>query len=120
MGCSHAYDSFGFTFTIQGEPQNYPSPPWGNLVVYNTPGNINNRQWGKTLTSSTDPNLCQQINWIEAAEALYSADEVSYSPWGPNSNSLVHWLLDNGFVDQYFSAPPGSTGWNVPLYRGIH
>ena len=122
-GRSHASlvvdDSYGYTFTIQGEPQNYPLPPWGNLLVYNTPGNINNQQWGSTLTSNTDPGLCQQINDLETAENYYSHNEVAYYPWGPNSNSLISWLLQSGYVSRYFTAPPLTTGWNTPLY-GTH
>jgi len=120
FGRTHAslvvHDAFGFTFTIQGEPHNYPLPPWGSLDISNTPGDIGNTQWGQTLTSNTDPNLCDQIDDIEAAEIYYASKEVSYNPRGPNSNSLIHWLLESGWVDQYFSAPPGSTGWNVSLY----
>src|SRR5581483_2777810 len=102
-------DRFGAVFTIQGEPHHYPTPPWGPLDISNTAGDINDRQWGTTLTSAIDPTLCDQIDEIETAELYYSAHEVSYDPIGPNSNSLVHWLLQSGFVAQYFSAPPGST-----------
>ena len=42
LGRTHAslvvQDSLGYTFTIQGEPQRYPLPPWGNLEVSNTLG----------------------------------------------------------------------------------
>jgi hypothetical protein len=123
LGRTHAslvvQDSSGYTFTIQGRPHNYPLPPWGNLDVYNKEGNIHDPQWGTTLTSATDGNLCGQISQIETAEAYYSTHEVSYNPLGPNSNSLMHWLLQSGYVDQYFSAPPGSTGWSTSLYGHI-
>lgn len=85
----------------------------------NTPGNINNQQWGKTLTSAIDSSLCYQISQLETAEAYYASNEVSYNPAGPNSNSLVDWLLESGYVDGYFSAPPGSVGWGVALYGHI-
>jgi hypothetical protein len=111
-------DSFGFLFTIQGKPQNYPSklPPWGKLLAENSGGNIGNSKWGPILTSAGDPALCSQIGQIETAELYYSNNEVDYYPWGPNSNSLVSWLLESGNVDQYFTGPPGSLGWNTPLY----
>ena len=91
-------------------------PTWGNLIVSNTPGNIGDQQWGPLLTSATDPNLCKQVSDIETAENYYSNHQVPYFPRGPNSNSLVHWLLENGYVDQYFTAPPRTTGWDTPLY----
>jgi RHS repeat-associated protein len=120
LGRTHASlvieDSFGYTFTMQGEPQNYPLPPWGNLVVSNTQGNIGDTQWGNTLTSAKDPQLCDQVSQIEKAELYYSNNPVLYDPLGPNSNTLVHWLLESGYIDQNFTAPPGSTGWNLSLY----
>jgi hypothetical protein len=131
-GRSHASvvvtDSYGFTFTMQGEPQNYPlpkglPPSWGNLVLSNTPGNIGDQQWGPILISTVDPSLCDQISQMENAENYYSSHQVEYFPWGPNSNSLAHWLLESGGVDQYFTAPPKTTGWNTALYGtilGIH
>jgi RHS repeat-associated protein/uncharacterized repeat protein (TIGR01451 family) len=114
-------DSYGFTFTMQGQPQYYPlpkgmPPTWGNLIVSNTPGNIGDQQWGPLLTSATDANLCKQVSDIETAENYYSNHQVPYFPRGPNSNSLVHWLLENGYVDQYFTAPPRTTGGDTPLY----
>ena len=91
-------------------------PTWGDLTVYNTSGNIGDQQWGNTLTTGTDANLCNQINFIETAEDDYSTHQVRYNPFGPNSNSLVHWLLSMGYLGNYFSAPPKTTGWNSPLY----
>ena len=118
LGATHSSivvsDSFGFTFTIQGQPQNYPFPPWGNLVVGNTPGDIHNQQWGG-LTSTVDPNLCSQVSEIEGGEVYYSNHPVAYNPRGPNSNSLVHWLPLQA-PGLYFTAPPGTYGWNTPLY----
>jgi RHS repeat-associated protein len=127
-GRSHASlvvtDSSGYTFTMQGQPQYYPFPhrgrhgvpTWGNLEVSNTPGNIGDQQWGNTLTSSIDPSLCAQISDIETAEDFYSKNMVTYKPWGPNSNSLVAWLLQSGYVSSYFTAPPKTTGWTTSLY----
>jgi hypothetical protein len=128
VGATHASimvtDGEGYTFTIQGEPHNYPFPPWGKLDVSNTTlKNINDKQWGPLLTSANDPSLCDQVAALETAEFSYSNDEVNYYPWGPNSNSLVHWLLTSAGVSGSFTAPPGSKGWNKPLYGtfyGIH
>jgi hypothetical protein len=108
-------DSFGYTFTMEGFPQS-TIPPWGNLVPTNTAGNIGDTQWGPILTSSQDSTLCSQITAIETAENYYSNHEVAYLGWGPNSNSFAHWLLESGYVDQYFSAPPRTPGWDTPLY----
>jgi hypothetical protein len=116
-------DSSGYTFTIQGKPEYYPIgihlPLWGKLEVSNEFGNIGDTQWGPILTSAIDPSLCNQISQIETAEDYYSKLPVWYNPAGPNSNSLIHWLLDSGYVDQYFTAPPKSTGWNTPLYGNL-
>jgi hypothetical protein len=38
---------------------------------------------------------------------------------GPNSNSLAHWLLESGYLDQDFTAPLKTTGWNNPRYGTI-
>jgi RHS repeat-associated protein len=117
-------DMFGFIFTMEGFPTS-PVPPWGNLIPKNTPGNIGYTQWGSTLTSAQDPALCNQISAIEVAEQYYSNHEVTYLAWGPNSNSFAHWLLESGYanpggyVDQYFTAPPNTPGWNTPLYGAI-
>jgi hypothetical protein len=108
-------DSFGYMFTMQGFPQ-HTLPPWGNLVAQNTPGNIGDTQWGNVLTSKQDPSLCSQISSIETAENFYSKNEVEYYGWGPNSNSLINWLLESGDVNQYFTQPPLTPGWNTPLY----
>jgi RHS repeat-associated protein len=117
-------DGEGYTFTIQGEPEHYRiNPPWGKLLVGNTPGNINNQEWGPLLTSTGDPSLCSQVAALETSESNYSNDEVNYYPWGPNSNSLASWLLGSAGLSGYFTAPPGSTGWNTSLYGtfyGIH
>jgi RHS repeat-associated protein len=117
-------DSYGYTITMQGKPQNYPlprgmPPTWGNLVAVNQDVNIGDQQWGSTLTSSTDASLCDQVSDIEKAENYYSNNPVTYYPWGPNSNSLAHWLLESGYVDQYFTAPPLTFGWKTPLYGTI-
>ena len=113
-------DSSGFTFTMQGEPHCYPypqgfPPTWGDLDVSETAGDVGYQHWGATLTSATDANLCDSVAGIETAENAYANDQVAYNPLGPNSNSLVHWLLEMGDVDD-FTATPKSTGWNTPLY----
>ncbi|SPF39112.1 hypothetical protein SBA4_2300003 [Candidatus Sulfopaludibacter sp. SbA4] len=108
-------DGDGNTFTMEGNPQTV-APPWGMLVPDNLPGNVGDAQWGSILTSSQDPNLCNQIASIETAENNYSNNEVHYNPLGPNSNSFINWLLQSGGVDQYFTAPPGTTGWSTSLY----
>ncbi len=108
-------DSYGYTITMEGFPQQ-TLPPWGNLVPQNAAGNAGYTQWGNTLTSSQDPSLCDQIGEIETAEIYYANHEVAYFGWGPNSNSFAHWLLQSGYVDQYFTQPPSTPGWNTPLY----
>jgi RHS repeat-associated protein len=107
-------DGFGYVFSMEALPT-YTWPPWGMMYAQNWPGDIGNTIWGQ-LTSDEDPNLCSQINRIETAEAYYSAHEVQYLGWGPNSNSFISWLLDSGWVNQYFTAPPNTPGWNTPLY----
>jgi RHS repeat-associated protein len=109
-------DSSGYTITMEGFPQQTLPPSWGNLVPQNTAGNIGYTQWGTTLTSSKDPNLCQQVSDIETAEAYYADHEVAYYGWGPNSNSFANWLLESGYINQYFTQPPKTPGWNTPLY----
>ena len=57
--------------------------------------------------------LCSQVNDIETAESNYSNNEVAYDPLGPNSNSFTSWLIDSGYVESYFTAPPNTLGWNT-------
>jgi RHS repeat-associated protein len=120
-GASHASvvvtDAEGNTFTMEGFPD-YSSFPFGNLAVQNTAGDINNSQWGQTLTTAMIPDLCDRIARIEAAEAYYASNPVRYGP-DATSNTLAHWLLQNGNLDQYFSSPPGAVGWNSDLYGHI-
>ena len=115
-------DQFGFTFTTEGFPTNNIPLNWGNLIARNTPGDINNQQWGKALTSNIDQNLCNQISEIETAELYCSNHQGAYfAKPGPNSNSFAHWLLENGGpeVDRFFSAPPDTTGWDYALYGHV-
>jgi hypothetical protein len=77
---------------------------------------IGDTQWGSTLTSATDPDLCAQVDEIESAESYYSNHEVLYNGPGPDSNSFANWLLQSGAVSQYFSQPPGTPGWNTRLH----
>jgi hypothetical protein len=121
-GATHASvvvtDAQGNTFTMQGFPD-YSYFPFGNLDVQNTAGDIHDTQWGPTLTSSMIPDLCDRIADIERGEAYYASHEVRYGY--VTSNTLAHWLLENGNVDvdQYYSAPPGSVGWDRNLYGNL-
>jgi hypothetical protein len=108
-------DQYGFTTTMEGTHDHAT----GNLGVQNDPGDIHDKQWGKTLTSQMVSDLCDRINDMFSAEMNYSNNEVKYFALGPNSNSLAHWLLQAGFISQYFTAPPGTTGWNTPVYGNL-
>jgi hypothetical protein len=96
-GATHASvvvtDASGATFTMEGFPD-YAYLLFGNLAVQNTAGDIKNTQWGPTLTSSMIPDLCDRIGAIETAEIYYSTHEVRYG--SATSNTLAHWLLQNG------------------------
>jgi len=109
-------DSFDFTFTMEGTPSLYPIPA-GKLLAFNVAGDIGDVQWGPELTSASDPALCGQITAMEYAEDRYNARPVDYNfVHGPNSNTLAHWLLTQGGIAKFFSAPPLSYGWDTPLY----
>lgn len=47
---------------------------------------------------------------MEHQQLMYDAHPVGYSPIGPDSDSYANWLLQQGSVSQYFSAPPASRG----------
>lgn len=83
----------------------------------NSPGDPNLQQWGPRLSSDTLRDLCSRLSAIEQGELNYSNNPVGYLPVpGPNSNTLAHWLLENGDLQAFLSQPPNTPGWNEALY----
>ncbi len=46
----------------------------------------------------------------------YSNNKVVYNPLRSNFNSFINWLLQSGYVSQYFNAPPETVGWSTSFY----
>jgi hypothetical protein len=116
------------SITLEGFPQT-PNFPYGNLIAFTSANGLNgtnattNSEWGPELESTNlgnggmvDPSLCSQISSILSAEASYNQNQVGYWLFGPNSNSLANFFLNAGGLGWVFTAPPGTTGWNVPVY----
>jgi RHS repeat-associated protein len=110
---------------IEGGPQND-----GDLV---NPGNLirrtdyypkksnpelkNNKRWA-TVTSHTDPELCDKLFHLYLGVVYVEDHPVKYNAIdGPNSNSYINFLLRYSKIttDRLF-APPGTWAWGVPLY----
>lgn len=63
-----------------------------------------------TITGKADRRLIRR----PLANSFLSG--VIYDPVGPNSNTFMHWLIqDSGLSQIYSGAPPGAVGWNTPF-----
>jgi hypothetical protein len=59
--------------------------------------------------------VCDAILRMISAIESYNASPVKYWPGGPNSNSTVRYLLEAGGLSGYFTVPPNTVGWGVPV-----
>ena len=116
---------------IEGLPESSEYQKWGDLII-NT-GEITKKsdkakapQSGITLRGGTE--VCDKVDDLDRLAAEYMSNKVKYNgsssnplddDFGPNSNSLVRYLLNrvnllglrtrNGAL--YFPQPPNTRGW---------